>query len=132
VTAAELKTVLGDEVTLKPLGGTGGVAICNGTTSKASVLLRVATKRQGSGDAAKAGIEAARKMGAQVDVKTFGPITCSTMVPPESLAAHGFNTTCSITKGTSLAAIEITAKTKADMVSIEGLKTLAEKMAGRL
>jgi hypothetical protein len=132
VTQSELEAVLGEKVTLKP-GGMEKVLLCNGTTPKASVLLRVATKRDGSGsgDAAKAGIEAARKMGAQVDVKTFGPMTCSTMVPPENLAAYGFNTTCSITKGASVAAIEITAKTRADMVSIERLKALADKMAGR-
>jgi hypothetical protein len=133
VTPPELETALGDKVTLEPQTATETAAICSGTTPKARVMLRVATKRGGSGSAgaAKAGVEMARKQGYQVDVKTFGPITCSAMIPPESLAAHGFNTTCSVTKDTSVAAIEITAKTKSDMISIERLKPVAEKMAGR-
>lgn len=131
VTPAELEAALGEKVTLKPQGGMEGVALCSGTTPKAGVMLRVAMKSSGSEDAAKEGIEMARKMGAQVDVKTFGPMTCSTMIPSESLAAHGFNTTCSVTKGASVAAIEVTTKTKAEMVSIEHMKALAEKMAGR-
>ena len=70
--------------------------------------------------------------GIQVDVQTFGPITCSTMIPPENLAMYGYNTTCSVTKGTSVAAVEVTVKSKGDMVPVERLKPIAEKMAGRL
>lgn len=70
-------------------------------------------------------------MGAQVDVKTFGPITCSTMVPPASLAEHGFNTTCTVSKANAVAGIEVTAKTQKDRVSIDKLRPLAEKMASR-
>jgi hypothetical protein len=131
VTPAELEAALGEKVTLKPQSGTGSVAMCTGTSPKANVLLRVAAKREGSGDAAKAGVEMMRKQGYQVDVKMFGPITCSTMEPPANLAGHGFNTTCSVTKGTLVAAIEVTAKAKADVIPIERLKPVAEKMAGR-
>lgn len=131
VTPAELESVLGESVTLEPQGKMEGGALCMGSAPKASVLLRVAKKREGLDDAAKAGVETMRKKGVQVDVRTFGSVTCSTMVPPDSLAAYGFNTTCSITKGKSVAAVEITAKKKADQVSIERLKPLAEKMADR-
>jgi hypothetical protein len=87
--------------------------------------------RDRSGGTEKKGIEAVRKMGIQVDVKTFGPITCSTMAPPASLAQHGFNTTCTVIKPTAVAGVEVTAKSQQDMVSIERLHLLAEKMANR-
>ena len=60
-----------------------------------------------------------KQMGIQVDVKTFGPITCSTMVPPANLAQHGFNTTCTVSKPTAIAGVEVIAKSQHDMVSIE-------------
>jgi hypothetical protein len=132
VMPAELEAALGEKAAMKPQGGTATASICSGTTPKASVMLRVAVKREGSADAAKAGAEMMRKKGIAVDVQTFGPITCSTMIPPENLAMYGYNTTCSVTKGTSVAAVEVTVKSKADMVPVDRLKPLAEKMAGRL
>src|SRR5439155_21354365 len=77
------------------------------------------------------GVEVVTKMGIQVDVKTFGLITCSTMVPTANLAQHGFNTTCTVSKPTAVAGVEVTAKSQHDMVSIERLHPLAEKMASR-
>jgi len=68
-------------------------------------MLRLAKTSGQGGGKESAGIAAAKSMGARVDVKTFGPITCSTMIPPASLAVHGFNTTCSVVKNRSLAAI---------------------------
>ncbi len=71
-------------------------------------------------------------MGAQVEMKNFGPITCSALVPPANLAAQiPFNTTCTVTKGELVAGIEVTAKSQKDMVSIDKLRPLAEKIAQR-
>lgn len=135
ITAAELESVLGDKVS----GLNGGalpsadVQMCTANTPKASALLRIAKSRGNSKDAAAAGLEAVKKMGAQVELTTFGPITCSTIIPPKNLEVYGFNTTCSVVKGNGaqVAAIEITAKTRPDMVPIDKLRPLAEKMAGR-
>lgn len=70
-------------------------------------------------------------MGAQVDVKVFGPISCSTVVPPASLAQYGFNTTCTVSKSSAVAGVEVVTKTQEDMLSIEQLRPLAEKMVNR-
>src|SRR5262245_447301 len=133
LTAAELESVLNSKVSGLNGGGMPGneAQICTGTSPKASVMLRIARSKGNSKDAAAKGLEIVRQMGAQVDVKTFGPITCSTVIPPKNLEAHGFNTTCTITKADSVAGVEITAKTRADMVPIDKLHPLAEKMAGR-
>jgi hypothetical protein len=113
----------------------GGVDICNAQTSTANVMLRLSTGldpgRDRSGGTEKKGIEVIRQMGIQVDVKIFGPITCSTMVPPANLAQHGFNTTCTVSKATAVAGIEVHVKSQKDMVAIEQLRPLAEKMAER-
>ncbi len=107
--------------------------MCMGSTPTARVMLRAATRKAGEDvNASAAGIKMAEKMGAKVDVKTFGPITCSTVIPPKSMEEHGFNTTCSVLKGTQLGAVEVTAKDRKDMVPIEKLRPLAEKIAGRL
>ena len=130
-TADELRAALGANVTgLANQGAPASATLCAGQTPTASILLRLAT-RSGPPGAEAAGLEAVKKMGAQVEVKTDGPITCSTMIPPKSLEQYGFNTTCSVVKNGRVAAVEVTAKTQKDMVSIERLRTVAEKMAGR-
>ncbi len=104
-----------------------------GSTPTARVLLRAATRKAGKGvNAEAAGIKMAEKMGAKVDVKTYGPITCSTVIPPKSLEEHGFNTTCSVLKGMQVGAVEVTAKDRKDMVPIDKLRPPAEKIGGRL
>jgi hypothetical protein len=101
---------------------------CSTTTSVANILLRLAKKTGVQGREAQ-GIDNLRKMGGQVEVKTFGPITCSYLIPPKGLEQIGFNTTCSIQKGDQVAAIEVTTKSAKDMVPIDKLQPLAEKMA---
>ena len=53
------------------------------------------------------------------------------MVPPANLAQHGFNTTSTVSKPTAIAGVEVIAKSQQDMVAIERLHPLAEKMANR-
>lgn len=137
LTPSELESVLGASVTLS--GGSsmsGGKAeMCTGRASTATILLRLATGldpgRDRTGTIEKAGIELFRKMGANVDVQAFGPITCSTIEPPPAKAHSGFNTTCTVSKETAVSGVEVTAKTQKEMVSIDRLRPLAEKMAGR-
>ncbi len=76
-------------------------------------------------------MEMMKQMGAQVEVKSFGPIVCSTLEPPTDKQQMGYNTTCTVNKDTAMAGIEITANKKNDMLSIERVRVLAEKMAGR-
>jgi hypothetical protein len=129
VTPAELESVVGDKVALK--GSTlGKVELCSGHTPRVSVMLRMAPRPPGAGNEA-AGVAAAKKMGAQLEMKTFGPITCSTIVPPKEKEMYGFNTTCAVVKGGTVAAIEITTRERRNMVPIEKLKPIAEKMAKR-
>jgi hypothetical protein len=43
----------------------------------------------------------------------------------------GYNTTCTVSKDTAVAGIEVTAKNKTGMVPIDRLHPFAEKMTGR-
>jgi hypothetical protein len=132
LTAAELQSVVGGSVAgLKGGSMPGDVQMCTGSAPKAQVMLRIARRKGDSAAAAAKGVEIFKKMGAQVDVKTFGPITCSSVIPPKDKQVYGFNTTCTVTKGDTVAGVEITAKNQADMVPIDKLHPLAEKMAGR-
>ena len=132
VTESEVQSVLGAKVTLKN-GAIGEVQTCSGEAPTATMMLRL-FKRTGdpSGAKEKAGIDAIKKMGAQVDVKTAEGITCMTTVPPANLAQYGYGTTCTVTsKAPVFAVIEITAKAQKDMVPMDKLRTIAEKMATR-
>lgn len=128
LTPGELQQVVGQSVTGFKSSGPG---ICSAVSASYTVMLRLAERKGGAG-AEEKGIAVVKQMGGQVDVKTFGPMTCSTVVPPASMVqAMGFNTTCSILKGGWVAAVEITAKAQKDVVSIEKLRPVAEKMAPR-
>ncbi|MGZ5102523.1 MAG: hypothetical protein ACXWBU_17320, partial [Usitatibacter sp.] len=78
----------------------------------------------------QAGVEAMRKMGAQVEVKTFGAITCVATIPSQSMALAGDGTSCTVKKAPKFAVIEVAAKDRKDMVSMERLRTVAEGIAG--
>ena len=102
----------------------GTTQICLGSTLNAKVLLRVAQKSgdegaKSNGETERKGMEIMKKMGAQVGVKAFGPVTCSTITPPATMPESGYNTVCSYSKKTGVAAIEITAKTQKDAVPID-------------
>jgi len=130
-TAGELRAALGASVTgLANQNAPAGASFCSGQTPTATVSLRLATRPGQPGDEAAA-IDAARNMGIQVDLRTTGQITCSTLIPPKALERIGFNTTCAVRKNGRVAAIEVTAKTQQSMIPMERLRTVAEKMAGR-
>ena len=87
--------------------------------------------RDRSGSKEKAALEIVKQMGGQVEVKTFGPIVCSTLEPPVNKQQMGYNTTCTVSKDTTMAGIEVTANNKQAMLPIERLRPLVEKMMGR-
>jgi hypothetical protein len=62
----------------------------------------------------------------------FCPYAGSALLPSRILEEHGFITTCSVAKNWQVAAVEVTAKMQADMVPMEKLRTVAEKIAGPL
>lgn len=134
---SEIESVLGAKVTLKSDGqmGEGKTEHCTGQAPAAAVMLRLSTGLDAGGNRPGGkemkGIETAKQMGAQVEVKTFGAITCSTITPPANIAQMGFNTTCTVKKATALAGVEVQVKSQKDMISIERLRPLAEKMAER-
>lgn len=129
LTAAELEPVVGGKL----LAFQGSVYrtgdMCAASSTIVTVMLRLGKKEQA--DAAAKSVEMLRIMGAKINVKTFGPITCSTITPPKDMQQYGFKTTCSVSKAADIAAVEVRAKNQKDMVSINALHTLADKMAGR-
>ena len=132
VAESEVQSVLSAKVPLKN-GAIGDVQTCSGETPTATMTIRL-FRRMGdpAGAKEKAGIEAIKKMGAQVDVKTSGGVTCMTTVPPANMAQYGFSTSCTVTnKAPMFAVIEIQAKTQKDMAPMEKLRSVAEKMATR-
>ena len=133
LTAAELEPVTGKLTSFNSTLDTPDAQMCTARGQKGTVMLRWARKKPGK----KPGIsearvaEAAKEMGAKVEVKTFGPITCSTFIPPKGMTLVGPNTTCSVTRENQVAAVEITVNKQKDMVSIEKLRPLAKKLATR-
>src|SRR5262245_55168643 len=86
LTLSELESVIGAKVIMKSDGTMPGgkTEHCTGQGPTSAVLLRLVSGldsgRERSGSKEKAGLEMVRKMGAQVGVKTFGPI----VAPPSS------------------------------------------------
>jgi hypothetical protein len=133
--ASEIASVLGANVALKGGAMPGRTHICTGQASDKRIMLRLVAgldpARDRSGSKEKAGLEIVKQMGGQVEVKTFGPIVCSALEPPAGKEQMGYNTTCTVSKDTAMACIEVTANTKQALIPIERLRPLAEKVMGR-
>jgi len=130
LTPGELEPVVGKLSAFAPQS-LGTTDMCSATSTNAKVVLRWAQKRAALAGEVGKDLEISKTMGATVDVKTFGPIICFTVIPPKGKEVAGFNTTCRFSKGDAVAGVEVTTKTHRDMVSITKLHPLAEKMAGR-
>jgi len=90
-------------------------------------MLRLAKTSGQGGGKESAGIAAAKSMGARVDVKTFGPITCSTMIPPASLPCTDLTRPVPWSRTGVWPQFEVTAKTQKDMTAIDKLRPVGGK-----
>ena len=129
LTATELQYIVGGK--LFPFQGSAYSSgdMCTASSATVTVMLRLAEKEQA--DAAAKSLDMLRQMGATVNVKTFGLITCSAVAPPKHMQRYGFKTACSVSKAAEVAVVEVRAKNQKDMVSIDELHRLADKMTGR-
>ncbi len=132
VTESEVQLLLGAKVNLKS-GAMGEVRGCNAEGPTATMVIRLFRRTDDpSGAKETARIDAIRKMGARVDVKSSDGVTCMTTMPPPNMADHGFSTNCTVSiKAPMFATIVIMTKSQKDMVSMEKLRSVAEGMVSR-
>ena len=135
LTPAEIESVLGIKVSgLTTPGEAGGTQTCSGVAGKRmSVMLMYVTSNQKVADPMgyleAESRKAANSIGAQMDVKRFGPILCTTLIPPKQ---GPYSTQCMVLKPpSSMASIAVMVITQQEMVSIDKLHILAEKMLRR-
>jgi hypothetical protein len=88
--------------------------------------------RVDNGEAERKGVEAAKKMGIQVDVVTDGDLSCSTMIPPAAMAQVGYNTTCTIFREGVVVGVEVTVASQKEMATTETVKELVRKARSRM
>ncbi|MEW5979100.1 MAG: hypothetical protein AB1898_25170 [Acidobacteriota bacterium] len=130
---AELESALGGKAARFSGHHLESADVCSGQVGTRKVVIRTAKRqRQDGGAVERKGIETARRMGAQVEIKTEGDLTCSTLIPPASLPQMGFNTTCSVFRAGKVLAVEVTAPSRQDMVPMEAVRSLVQKAATRL
>ena len=131
---AEIQSALASAPTsLVATSVASGASLCRSRAGKLSLLIRVAPRASGaSGEKERKGIEIARKMGAQVEVRTEGDLTCSRMTVPPPLADLGNNLTCTVQKSGQVVGVEVTSPAAADLPSTAVVAGLARKAASRL
>lgn len=138
LTPAEMEGVLGVKVSGFARGSApGGTLTCNGQAGKSmSVGLVLSIQKPGDpkipdlmGWLENQSREGAKRIGAQLDVKRFGSsILCTAMIAPKQ---GPFNTQCMAVKPTSMAMITVLVPTQQEMLSMDKLRPLADKMLGR-
>ncbi len=128
---ADLESALGGKAGKFVNSGDG--AMCYGQVGSLKVMIRTGERKGDfAGEKEKKGIELARSRGVRMEVKTEGDLTCSTAIPPASLAKIGFNTTCSILRGGRVVAVEVTAPSEKEMASMDVVRKLVKKAFERL
>ncbi len=139
LTPSEIESVLGVKVSGFTRGSVQGSATltCNGEAGKRmSVGLIFAAPKPGDpkisdpmGWIETYSRESAKRIGAQLDVKRFGSsIICTAMITPKQ---GPYNTQCYAVKPPNMATITVLVPTQQEMVSMDKLRPLAEKMLGR-
>jgi hypothetical protein len=140
---SEVESALGVKVSgLDTSGQVSGMQTCSGIVpNRMQVMVMFAgagaTKPNDAkwadplGELERQSRESAKSIGAQMDVKRFGDsILCTTLVPPKQ---GPYATQCmAVKKPTGMASISVLVAKQPDMVPIEKLRPLAEKMLGRL
>jgi hypothetical protein len=140
---AEVESALGVKVSgLDVNSQMGGMPTCSGVAAnRMSVMVMFAGAGPHNGNDAKwadplgelerQSRESAKSIGAQMEVKRFGSsILCTTLIPPKQ---GPYSTQCmAVKKPTGMGSISVLVRTQQDMVPIEKLHPLAEKMLGRL
>ena len=138
LTPAEMESVLGVKVSGFARGSApGGTLTCNGDAGKRmSVGLVLSIQKPGDpkipdlmGWLEDQSRQSAKRIGAQLDVKRFGSsILCTAMITPQQ---GPYNTQCMAVRPTSMAMITVLVPTQQEMLSMDKLRPLAEKMLGR-
>ena len=143
LTQAEIESALGAKATFAGTAQWGATPTCAGGSAakKMSILVMFSP-----GDATKANDpkwadplgyleqisrQSADSIKAKMEAKRFGSsILCTTLIPPKQ---GPYSTQCMVVKKpTGMASIGILVPTQQDMVSMDALRPLAEKMLGRL
>jgi hypothetical protein len=138
LTPAEMESVLGVKVSGFTRGSApGGTLTCNGDAGKGvSVGLVLSIQKPGDpkipdlmGWIENQSRQGAKAISAQLDVKRFGSsILCTAMITPKT---GPYNTQCYAVKPTSMAAITVLVPTQQEMLPMDKLRPLAEKMLTR-
>jgi hypothetical protein len=146
LTQAEIENAIGAKATFTGTAQWGATPTCPGgsTAKKMSILVMFVPGDAKAGDAAKKDPRWADPLGyleqisrqsadsikAKMDAKRFGSsILCTTLIPPKQ---GPYSTQCMVVKiPTGMASISVLVKTQQEMVSMETLRPLAEKMLGR-
>jgi hypothetical protein len=146
LTQAEIENAIGAKATFAGTAQWGATPTCPGgsTAKKMSILVMFVPGDAKAGDAAKKDPRWADPLGyleqisrqsadsikAKMEAKRFGSsILCTTLIPPKQ---GPYSTQCMVVKiPTGMASIGILVKDQQDMVSMDALRPLAEKMLGR-
>ena len=135
LTPAEIESVLGIKVSgLTTPSQMGVTQTCGGVAkNRMSVTLMYVTSNQKVADPMgyleAESRKSANSIGAKMDVRKSGNILCTTLIPPKQ---GPYATQCMVLKPpNSMAAITVMVTTQQEMVSIDKLLLLSQKMIGR-
>lgn len=129
---SELESALGGKAGKFSDYSTSNGHICSGAVGKLKVMIRVAPRTDQTGAKEEKGVEMLRKQGWEITVKKEGSLTCSTAIPPAAMAQAGYTTTASIFSKGKVVAIDVSASSKDEMVSINVVRDLVQKAFPRL
>lgn len=140
LTAAEIESALGAKVVFAGSAQWGATPTCAGGSTAKRMSVMVMFVPGGKADdpnwadplgfLERQSRESGNRIKAQMEFRRFGSSTlCSALIPPKP---GPYSTQCMVVKKpTGMASIGILVATQQDMVSIDKLRPLAEKMAGR-
>jgi hypothetical protein len=112
----------------------GSTSICQGSVGGATVTLRVSIESEQDSANERTIGQMMSGSGGEVDTVTTGAVTCTTMVPPQSMVEYGFDSMCKISQGGREVAVQASTRDRKAIVPVTALRqlvTLAGSRFGR-
>ncbi|HTT76248.1 MAG TPA: hypothetical protein VMF50_09765 [Candidatus Binataceae bacterium] len=110
----------------------GSTSMCQGNIAGATVTVRVSIESKQDEANEQTIAQMMSSSGGKVETVTAGAVTCTTITPPRSMVAYGYDSMCRISQGWREVAVQASTRDRKAVVAITPLRQLVTLAARRL
>jgi hypothetical protein len=109
----------------------GSTSMCQGSAAGAAITVRVSIESKQDRANEQTIARMMSSSGGEVETATAGAVTCTTMVPPQSMMEYGFDSICKISQDGREVAVQASTRDRKAMVPVRALRQLVTLAGNR-